>query len=414
MSQFATVIGQYKILEKIGEGGMGIVYKAEHTTLEQIVALKSLPSALSSSTEMRERFIREAKIQAKLSHPNVVNLHNFFEHEGNFYLVMEFVDGETVESILRRSGLIPPERCVSIFRQVLDGIGYAHSKGITHRDIKPSNIMITNEGAVKITDFGIAKLAGDIQKTQTGVKIGTLWYMSPEQVRGQSVDTRTDIYSLGITLFEMVTGHLPFTGDSEYQIMKIIVEREPPSPKDFYPYIPAQMENAILKAVSKLPSERFQFAGEFMEALLGTQPSDVKVAPQPYTEHRQISKPAGSLYIPQKAVFQDKRILWSVVVILMLAGVVLIYFGFSGSKDGKTPPNVPPNTTTVLPDSPIHPVIKNAGGDNGKSEPGGPKGGKGDKNISQNELGGRIITKPNENDRPSHGAGSSGWKKLKE
>jgi serine/threonine protein kinase len=412
VNQSATVIGQYKILEKIGEGGMGVVYKAEHTTLEQIVALKSLPSTLSSNTEMRERFIREAKIQAKLSHPNVVNLHNFFEHEGNFYLVMEFVDGETVESILRRSGLIPPERCVSIFKQVLDGIGYAHSKGITHRDIKPSNIMLTNEGTVKITDFGIAKLAGDIQKTQTGVKIGTLWYMSPEQVRGQSVDTRTDIYSLGITLFEMVTGHLPFTGDSEYQIMKIIVEREPPSPKDFYPYIPVQIEKAILKAVSKLASERFPTTGEFLDALLGTQPLHNKVMPQPYTEPRQISKPAEGLGIPQKAGFQDKRIFWYLVIILILAGVGLIYLGFSGNKDGKTPPNVSPSTTTVLPDSTINKGVIDAGKGTGTIEPGGGRAdGKktGIDSVSVNRDEGK---KPD--NRTTRGAGSWGGKKLKE
>jgi len=261
------IIGQYRIIEKIGQGGMGVIYKAEHTTLEQIVAIKALPSEFGSHSDICERFIREAKIQAKLSHPNVVNILNFLEHEGNNYIVMEYVDGETLESIIRTTGLIPPDRCISIVRQVLDGIGYAHSRGVIHRDIKPSNIMITRQGIVKITDFGIAKIAGDLKHTQTGVKVGTLWYMSPEQVQGQQADVTSDIYALGITLFEMVTGKVPFTGDSEYHIMHNIVQNPPPDPREYYPYIPVSLEKTILKAIAKSPRDRFQNVRDFAESL---------------------------------------------------------------------------------------------------------------------------------------------------
>ncbi len=330
------VIGQYKIIEKIGEGGMGIVYKAEHTTLEQIVALKALPVTLSSNKEMRERFIREAKIQAKLSHQNVVNLHNFFEYDNNFYLVMEYVEGETVESILKKSGLIPPDRCISLFKQILEGIGYAHSKGIIHRDIKPSNIMINKDGIIKITDFGIAKLAGDFNRTQTGVKIGTLCYMSPEQVRGQSVGIATDIYSLGITLFEMVTGNLPFSGNSEYQIMRSIVDIKPPSPKEFYPYIPLKIEKAILKAISKQPSDRFKSTKEFLDALINNDFSYKEYIAQPYIVKSQILKSDRFLNTFSKIKILNKRILWSLLIVLMLISIALIYLGISGGKIGKT------------------------------------------------------------------------------
>jgi serine/threonine protein kinase len=266
-----VVVGQYRIIEKIADGGMGTVYKAEHTALEQIVALKALSPELSAHAEILDRFILEAKIQAKLTHRNVVNLYNFFEHNGSSYLVMEYTGGETLESIIKRTGPLPLDKSISIFEQVLNGIHYAHSRGIIHRDIKPINIMVTSDGTVKITDFGIAKIIGDFQKTQTGVKIGTLGYMSPEQVRGLPVTITTDIYSLGITFFQMVTGTIPFDGDSEYDIMQAILEHEPPSPRNYCQDISTECEALILKAISKSSSERFQSAKEFLDALSGVE-----------------------------------------------------------------------------------------------------------------------------------------------
>jgi len=334
-------IGQYRIIEKIGQGGMGVIYKAEHTTLEQIVAIKALPSTLGSNSDIRERFIREAKIQAKLSHPNVVNILNFLEHEGNNYIVMEYVDGETLEAIIRTTGLIPPERCIAIVRQVLDGIGYAHSRGVIHRDIKPSNIMITRQGNVKITDFGIAKIAGDLKHTQTGVKVGTLWYMSPEQVQGQQAGVTSDIYALGITLFEMVTGKVPFTGDSEYHIMHNIVQNPPPDPREFYPYIPLSLEKTILKAIAKSPADRFQNVGEFAEslgqedpgALTPGEPCQAAPANAPAPD-RPAAGPGG------------KKLFWVLGGALALALVVVaavLFYSLSGQKaQAKRGEPVPP------------------------------------------------------------------------
>lgn len=261
------IIDQYKILHKVGEGGMGIIYKAEHCTLRQVVAIKALPGSLSCKTEIRERFLREATIQAKISHPNIVNVLNFFESEGNCYIVIEYVEGETLEAMIKRLGLIPPERCVSLFRQILAGIQYAHEKGVVHRDIKPGNIMVTSDGTVKIMDFGIAKMAGGANLTRAGVKVGTVWYMSPEQVKGMPATVASDIYSLGVTLFQMVTGRVPFYAKSEFDVMKTIVETPPPSPKNFYPYIPVQLEQAILKSLAKNPAQRFKSAQDFSLAV---------------------------------------------------------------------------------------------------------------------------------------------------
>ena len=273
------VIGQYRIIEKIGEGGMGVIYKAEHCTLEQVVAIKSLPGNLSVNSDLRERFIREAKIQARLSHPNVVNILNFFDFEGNYYIVMEYAEGETLESLIRTKGLLPPDSCINMFKQILAGVGYAHSMGIIHRDLKPSNIIIKNDGTIKITDFGIAKISGDLQRTQAGVKVGTIWYMSPEQVKGQPAGISSDIYALGVTLFEMITGKVPFSGNSEYSIMKDIVECSPPSPREFYPYVPVPLEKTIMRAIAKEPADRFKSVQEFAAAL--SNPGDLAAASTP-------------------------------------------------------------------------------------------------------------------------------------
>lgn len=262
-------IGPYEILNVIGEGGMGIVYKGVHRTLDQEVAIKALSGGLSFNTEMRERFLQEARIQAKLTHPNIVNLLNFIEETDTFYLVMEFIEGETLEDLLKRVGLIPPEKAIDISLQVLSALHFAHEKGVIHRDIKPSNIMISKSGLVKITDFGIAKIMGSKRLTATGVRPGTLWYMSPEQVKGKDVDARSDIYSFGVTLYQVVTGKVPFDAESDYDIMRAHVEIEPIPPKEAYPHLPEYIEATILKSLAKEPSGRFQNAREMAVALQG-------------------------------------------------------------------------------------------------------------------------------------------------
>jgi len=260
-------IGNYRILEKLGEGGMGVVYKAVDTSLDRVVAIKVLNTDLARVPELVARFRGEAKAQANLNHTNLATLYAFLTIEGSAMMVMEFVDGETFAQMIHRRGPLPSQGAVPMFRQALLGIGFAHRAGIVHRDIKPSNLMLNHQGIVKVMDFGIAKVMGERGLTRTGMQVGTCRYMSPEQVLNRPADIRSDIYALGITLYEMLTANTPFQSDSEFQIMSDHVHTPPPPPTKFYPYIPKGVENAILKALAKNPDERFQTVEEFGAAL---------------------------------------------------------------------------------------------------------------------------------------------------
>jgi serine/threonine protein kinase len=263
-----TEIGSYRILEKIGQGGMGVVYKAVDTGLDRFVAMKVLNPDLSKNPELVSRFRAEAKAQANLNHTNLATLYAFLVHsDGTAIMVMEFVEGETFAQMIRRRGPIPEQEAVPLFRQALLGIGYAHRAGILHRDIKPSNLMLNNNGLVKVMDFGIAKVMGVQGMTRTGTQLGTLAYMSPEQIQNRNVDIRSDIYELGITLYEMLTGHLPFEADSEFQIMHDHVYKAPPPPCNYYPYIGKGIEQVVLKSIEKNSDARYQTVEQFGAAL---------------------------------------------------------------------------------------------------------------------------------------------------
>jgi serine/threonine-protein kinase len=260
-------IGSYRILEKLGEGGMGVVYKAVDVGLERVVALKSLSAELAKNPSLEERFRAEARAQANLNHTNIATLFAFFVHEGTAWMVMEFIEGENVQDMILRRGPIPTQEAILIFKQALLGIGYAHRAGIVHRDIKPSNIMVSRSGIVKVMDFGIAKVMGGRGMTRTGTQMGTAYYMSPEQVLNKGVDIRSDIYSLGITLYEMLSANVPFSGDTEFEVMSAHMQTPPPLPTRFYPYIPKGLENAVMRAIEKNPAARFQTVEEFGAAL---------------------------------------------------------------------------------------------------------------------------------------------------
>jgi serine/threonine protein kinase len=262
-----TEIASYRILEKLGQGGMGVVYKAVDTGLDRMVAMKVLNPDLSKNPELVERFRAEARAQANLNHTNLATLYAFMVHQGTAIMVMEFVEGETFAQIIRRRGPIPEVEAIPLFRQALLGIGYAHRAGILHRDIKPSNLMLNKNGLVKVMDFGIAKVIGARGMTRTGTQLGTLAYMSPEQIQNRNVDIRSDVYELGITLYEMLTGHLPFESDSEFQIMQDHVYTPPPPPSKYYPYINKGVENVILKSIEKNSDARFQTVEQFGAAL---------------------------------------------------------------------------------------------------------------------------------------------------
>jgi serine/threonine protein kinase len=262
-----NVVGSYKITEKIGEGGMGAVFKGVDLMLEREVAIKMLRPELASQPQVLERFRAEAVTLAKLNHPNVATLHSFFRQGDDFFMVMEFVRGQSLEAIIHRSGAMTCERAIALFCQALEGIGRAHKLGIIHRDIKPANIMLTEEGSVKVMDFGIARVLGTSRMTKQGNIVGTIEYMSPEAIQGEEADARSDIYSLGILLYEMLTGRVPFMKDTEFSLMMAQIQEAPPPPRTFASHIPAEIEQAIMRSLAKKPEARFQTVGEFREAL---------------------------------------------------------------------------------------------------------------------------------------------------
>ena len=266
-------IREYIVEGLIGQGGMGSVYLASHIHLGTKAALKVLLEQYSDDPSIKERFINEARLLHDLQHPNIVLQKEFFEEKGRLVLVMEYVDGRGLDRMIGQEvGPIPWKKALPLFMQVLDGIGYAHSKSIIHRDIKPSNILISREGRVKITDLGIAKIAGQKGLTRTGAQMGTLYYESPEQVKGaRDVDHRSDIYSLGMTLYEMLAGRLPFdrNGDSsEFEIMNTIVHRaEHLNPREYYPHIPEWLVKVVQKATYLDPEKRFNNCEHFKQII---------------------------------------------------------------------------------------------------------------------------------------------------
>jgi eukaryotic-like serine/threonine-protein kinase len=271
-----NVVGSYKVTEKIGEGGMGAVFKGIDLMLEREVAIKMLRPELASQPQVVERFRSEAVTLAKLNHPNIATLFSFLRQGEDFFMVMEFVRGETLDSLIRRSGAMPCDRAIALLNQALDGIDHAHRMGIIHRDIKPANMMLTETGTLKVMDFGIARVLGTSRMTKQGNIVGTIEYMSPEQVRGLETDARSDIYSLGILLYEMLTGRVPFSSDSEYDLMRMQIENAPEPPRVFSAQIPQAVEQAIMRSLAKRPDARFQGAAEFRNAL-----SSVIGAPSP-------------------------------------------------------------------------------------------------------------------------------------
>jgi len=262
-------ISHYRILEKLGEGGMGIVYKAQDTKLDRLVALKFLPSDLTRDDEAKKRFIQEAKAASTLQHHNICTIHDIDEMPGGqIFIVMDCYEGETLREKIKR-GPLKIEEAVDISMQIAQGLSKAHEKSIVHRDIKPANIFITKDGITKIVDFGLAKLVGRTILTKVGTTIGTVAYMSPEQSKGEAVDHRTDIWSLGVVLYETITGQPPFKGEYDKAVIYSIVNEEPEAITGLRTGVPMELERIVHKCLEKQFSDRYQHVDELFADLRG-------------------------------------------------------------------------------------------------------------------------------------------------
>lgn len=263
-----TTIDQYKILARIGGGGMGEVYRALDLELQRDVAIKCVRPELADLDEVTKRFRNEARTLAKLSHLNIATVYRFFTAEDRLFLVMEYIDGIQFSGKAADGGRLTYKDAISMIRDALHGLGYAHENGVVHRDIKPGNLMLDQRGIVKVLDFGIAHLIGGTRMTRAGSMVGTPAYMAPEQILGKQVDQRTDLYSLGIVLYELLAGQLPYQGDSEFELMRSHLEKEPPHLRDITNLeIPLKLQETVERALHKEKEDRFQSAVEFDAAL---------------------------------------------------------------------------------------------------------------------------------------------------
>jgi hypothetical protein len=281
-------VADYEIVAILGAGGMGQVYKVQSVISDRVEAMKVLLPNLGSDTALADRFLREIKVQATLDHPNIARLNSAQQVGNQLVMLMEYVEGSSIDELLKQGPLKLSESldCTS---QVLDALAYAHGRGVVHRDIKPANIMLTPSGVAKLMDFGIARMQADRQLTKTGTTVGSLHYMSPEQINGGQPDLRSDLYSLGITLYEMVTGRRPFVGDSDYSIMAAHLQQRPVAPMEIIAGVPLDLNDIILMAIAKEPDRRFQNADAFHAALrnfvgsmgvtLGAVPAAAKMTP---------------------------------------------------------------------------------------------------------------------------------------
>jgi serine/threonine-protein kinase len=253
--------GRYRVVRKLGSGGMADVYLAEDEELGRRVAIKILNDRHANDDQFVERFRREAKNAAGLSHPNIVSIYDRGEAEGTYYIAMEFLDGRSLKELLIARGPMAIDDAVAYTRQILNALRFAHKKGVVHRDIKPHNVMADPDGRLKVTDFGIAR-AGASQMTEAGAIVGTAQYLSPEQARGAAVDQRSDVYAVGVVLYEMLTGHVPFTGDTPVEIAMKHLSDPPRPPSTIRPDVSPDLDMIVLRALAKNPDDRFQTAEE--------------------------------------------------------------------------------------------------------------------------------------------------------
>ncbi len=263
--EVGQTIGDYQILGTLGRGGMGAVYRVRNTLTDREEAMKVVLPGAAATGEIADRFLREIRIQASLQHPHIASIRTAFRSGESVLMIMELIEGVSLDAKLRE-GPLPLGEAFRVADDILSALSHAHARGIVHRDIKPSNIIVTPRGAPKLTDFGIATAAGDTRITRSGVAIGSLAYMSPEQVLSLPLDERSDIYSLGITVYESLTGRRPFRSESEYEIMNAHLKEMPVSPGSIVRSVPLGVSVVVLKSLAKAPEDRYQTAAEFQGA----------------------------------------------------------------------------------------------------------------------------------------------------
>jgi dienelactone hydrolase len=313
-------VSHYRIVELLGAGGMGVVYKAEDTRLKRAVALKFLPFSLLQDADAKERLIHEAQAASALDHPNICTIHEIEETaEGELFLAMAYYDGETLKARIER-GPIPIDEALDVMTQIARAVSAAHDAGIVHRDLKPANIILTRRGEVKLVDFGIAKLLGQTSLTRTGMTLGTVAYMPPEQIAGRGVDARSDVWALGVLLYQMLTGRLPFPAEHDVAMLRAIATETPAPLRTFRPDVPAALEPIVARALQKEPGDRYDSAGALLRDLDTLRPA---------TATRHIGTTEVSSAVPPKAA----RAKWlAAVAALLIVAAAAGWFVYRTSR----------------------------------------------------------------------------------
>jgi len=342
------VVSRYQILEEVGRGGMAVVYKARDLTLGRIVALKVLPPQFTFETEFVQRFLHEARTAATLDHPNIVTIYDVGEANGFYYIAMKYIEGRSLRKVIEQEGALDLARVTRIIGQVANALDYAHQGQIVHRDVKPSNILLHARGQAILSDFGIAKAAAGTRLTRTGILVGTPEYMSPEQARGGELDWRTDIYSLGIVCYEMLTGRVPFAADTPHAILHAHIYEPPPPLRSINPQIPPIVEESILKALAKNPEERYPSAGGLVQALIAGS-NGIRVGEPAIAVAKPAVQPAETptvVKLPRPAASTSRlpAILGGILAILVLAATALM---LGLPREASTPIAVTPTYTRV-------------------------------------------------------------------
>lgn len=352
---------RYEIARPLGEGAFSRTFVARDTVLQREVALKVLRREHQSNSEFSARFDREAQAAARISHPNVVPIFDFGREDDLPFIVMQFIDGRTLRQFDREEGPLTIEEVISVGRQVLDGLAAIHDEGIIHRDIKPQNVLLDNRMVARLTDFGVAFLNNDVTLTETGTTLGTAAYMAPEQATGRTVGPPADIYSVGVMLYELLTGRLPFQGDNPVQVLYRHVSDLPPRPRDLNPRIPIELEAIILRALAKIPSDRYLDARAMRDHLSGKPPTPAAAALSETVraEPRQFSQPAAPPAAPTRrtrtplpAPKPHRRRLWVLPAALAIAALAIIIVAFvmsglAGGGDDTNSAGTSPTATGV-------------------------------------------------------------------